>query len=112
VLFGWMTTHLQKYNQERPLVVRELTGTSPKEIRIYVGPDRRLYYKEGGATRQRNWHELKPPVLAAIVAGAIIQADPLPPREVVQGALAFATLYNLPELRAALAQGRGQRFRP
>ncbi|RXK54354.1 adenylate/guanylate cyclase domain-containing protein [Oleiharenicola lentus] len=112
VLFGWMTTHLQKYNQERPLVVRELTGTSPKEIRIYVGPDRRLYYKEGGATRQRNWHELKPPVLAAIVAGAIVQADPLPPREVVQGALAFATLYNLPELRAALAQGRGQRFRP
>ncbi len=112
VLFGWMATHLQKYNRENPLVVRELTGTAPKEISVFVGADRRLYYKEGGATRQRNWNELKPQVLAAIVAGAIIQADPLPPREVVQGALAFANLYNLPELTTELNEGRARRFRP
>jgi class 3 adenylate cyclase len=111
-LFGWMQTHLQKYNRENPLVVRELTGTAPKEISVFVGADRRLYYKEGGATRQRNWNELKPQVLAAIVAGAIIQADPLPPREVVQGALAFANLYNLPELTTELNEGRARRFRP
>lgn len=111
-LFGWMATHLQKYSRERPLVVSELTGTAPKEIKVYVGPDRRLYYVEGGATLQRNWNKLKPPMLAAIVAGAIIQADPLPPREAVQGALAFASLYNLPELPTALRQGRAERFRP
>jgi class 3 adenylate cyclase len=112
VLFGWMATHLQKYNRENPLVVRELTGTAPKEISVFVGPDRRLYYKEGGATRQRNWTELKPEVLAAIVAGAIIRADPLPPGEVVKGAHAFASLYNLPELVTELEVGRARRFRP
>lgn len=111
-LFDWMARHLQKYNQANPLVVRELTGAAPKEIKVYVNSDRRLYYTEGGATRQRNWTDLRPEVLAAIVAGAIIQADPLPSREVVQGALAFGTLYNLPELRAALERGRAERFLP
>ncbi len=111
-LMGWMLTHLQKYNRERPLVVRELTGTAPKEIKVYVGSDRRLYYAEGGAIRQRDWRSLRPATLATIVAGAIIQADPLPPREAVQGALAFSDLYNLPELPAALREGRAERFKP
>ena len=111
-LFGWMQTHLQKYSREKPLVVRELTGPAPKEIKVFVGADRRLYYAEGGAIRQRNWNELRPAVLATIVAGAIIQADPLPPKEAVQGALAFAALYNLPELPAALREGRAKRFAP
>jgi class 3 adenylate cyclase len=111
-LFSWLATALQKYNREQPLVVRELSGTAPKEIRVYVGPDRRLYYAEGGAIRQRDWNELKPSVLAAIVAGTIIESDPLPPREAVQGALAFARLYNLPELPTTLKHGRAQRFKP
>ena len=110
-MVGWLATAAQKYDREHPLVVRELTGTAPKEIRIYVGPDRRLYYTEGGATRQRNWNELKPAVLAAITAGTMAEADPLPPREAVQGALAFAALYNLPELPEALRAGRLQRFK-
>ncbi|MFZ5496423.1 MAG: adenylate/guanylate cyclase domain-containing protein [Verrucomicrobiota bacterium] len=111
LLFGWLATHLQKYNRQNPLVVRELTGTAPKEIRVYVGADRRLYYAEGGAVRQRAWTDLPPPVLAAIVAGALTQAEPLPPREAVQGALAFAALYHLPELPAALRQGKVQRLK-
>ena len=110
-MVGWLATAAQKYDREHPLVVRELTGTAPKEIRIYVGPDRRLYYTEGGATRQRNWNELKPAVLAAIVAGTMAEADPLPPRDAVQGALAFAALYNLPELPEALRQGRLQHLK-
>jgi class 3 adenylate cyclase len=111
LLFGWLATHLQKYNRQNPLVVRELTGTAPKEIRVYVGADRRLYYAEGGAVRQRAWTDLQPAVLAAIVAGAITQAEPLPPREAVQGALAFAALYHLPELPAALQKGKIQRLK-
>ena len=91
-------------------MVRELTGTAPKEIKVFVDTARRLYYAEGGATRQRDWDDLRPAVLASIVAGAIIQADPLPSKEAVQGALAFADLYNLPELPAALKEGRAQRF--
>ena len=109
-LFSWLATDLQKYSRTNPLVVRELTGTAPKQIKVYVGPDRRLYYAEGGAIRQRDWNDLRPAVLASIVAGAIIQADQLPPKEAVQGALAFAALYNLPELPTALKEGRGQHF--
>lgn len=108
-LFNWMGTALQKYSRESPLIVRELTGTAPKEIRVYVGPDRKLYYAEGGAIRQRNWTDLKPPVLAAIIAGTMLDTNSLPPREVAQGALAFANFYNLPELPEALKQGRAQR---
>jgi class 3 adenylate cyclase len=110
-MVGWLATAAQRYDREHPLVVRELTGTAPKEIRIYVGPDRRLYYTEGGATRQRNWNEIKPAVLAAIVAGTMAEADPLPPREAVQGALAFAALYNLPELTEALRDIRLKRLK-
>jgi class 3 adenylate cyclase len=110
-LFNWMTVELQKYSRQKPLVVRELTGTAPKEIRVFMGTEGRLYYAEGGAIRQRHWTDLRPPVLATIIAGAIVQAEPLPPREAVQGALAFASLYKLPQLPAALKEGRVQRFK-
>ncbi len=105
-MLGWLTTTLQRYDRDNPLTVHEITGTAPKEIRIYGGRDRRLYYAEGGAVRQRAWSDLRPPVLAAVVAGAMLNADPLPPREAVQGAFAFAGLYNLPELPETLRQGR------
>ncbi len=108
-LIGWLTPALQKYNRENPLVVRELTGTAPKEIKVYVGPDRRFYYVEGGASRQRDLKDIQSPVMAAIIVGAMREAKPLPPREAVMGALAFANLYNLPELSAALKQTREQR---
>ncbi len=104
-LLGWLGTAMQRYTLENPLMVRELSGTAPKEIRMFAGKDRRLYYAEGGAVRQRNWTELRPPVLAAIIAGAILDSRPVPAREVVQGAQAFAWFYGLPELTDALRQG-------
>lgn len=108
-LFGWLATTLQRYGKENPLVVHELTGTAPKEIRVFVGADRKLYYAEGGATRQRNWAELRPPVMAAIIAGALHDAQSVPPREAVLGAQAFAGFYQLPELVEALHKGRPKR---
>jgi len=110
-LQAWLPPAAQKYDRENPLRVQELTGTAPKEIRVYVGLDRQLYYAEGGATRQRNWNDVKPSVLAAITAGVMSNAESLPPREVVQGALAFARLYNLPELPVALRQCRLQQVK-
>ncbi|MBI2498012.1 MAG: adenylate/guanylate cyclase domain-containing protein [Opitutae bacterium] len=110
-LLDWLGTAMQRYTREQPLIVRELSGTAPKEIRMFAGLDRRLYYAEGGAVRQRNWTERRPPVLAAIIAGAMIDARPVPAREVVQGAQAFAWFYGLPELTEALRTGhlrRGQ----
>ena len=108
-LFSWMTTAMQRYSQEKPLVVHELTGTAPKEIKVFVGADRRLYYAEGGAIRQQNWAELKPPMMGAIIAGALLDTQPFPPREVVLGAQAFANFYALPELGEALRKGRPKR---
>jgi hypothetical protein len=108
-LVGWLTPALQKYNRETPLLVHELTGTAPKEIKVYVGPDRQFYYAEGGAIRQRELKDISPPVIAAIIVGAMREAKPLPPREAVMGALAFGNLYNLPELPEALKQGRSLR---
>ena len=108
-LFNWLPTALQHYSRENPLVVHELTGTAPKEIRVFVGADRKLYYAEGGATRQRNWAELRPPVMAAIIAGALHDAQSIPPREAVLGAQAFAGFYQLPELVEALHKGRPKR---
>jgi class 3 adenylate cyclase len=108
-LFGWLATALQRYNREKPLIVHELSGTAPKEIRVFVGIDRLLYYAEGGAIRQRNWAELRPPVVAAIIAGALQGAQPAPPREAVQGAQAFAGFYQLPELVEALRKARPKR---
>jgi hypothetical protein len=110
-LFGWMGTTLQRYSRENPLVVRELSGTAPKEIRVFAGADRRVYTAEGGAIRQRNWAELRPPVMAAIIAAAMKDAQPLPPRDAVLGAQAFASFYGLPELLEALRQGRPKRPR-
>jgi hypothetical protein len=109
-LFTWMASTLQNYSREQPLVVRELSGTAPKEIKVYVGADRRLYYAEGGAIRQRNWSELRPPVMAAIIAGAMQEVQPFPPREAVMGAQAFASFYGLPELVEALRKGRPKRL--
>lgn len=104
-LFSWLASDLQQYDRDRPLVLRELTGTAPKEIRVYAGADRRLYYAEGGAVRERAWRDLPPATVAAIVAGAILAPEALPPREAVQGARAFAALYGLPELTRALQGG-------
>ena len=108
-LLAWMSTAMQRYTREKPLVVRELTGTAPKEIRIFAGTDQRLYYAEGGATRQRNWTDLRPPVLGTIIAGVLLDARPVPPREIVQGAQTFAFFYGLPELNEALRRGRVRR---
>ena len=105
-LFTWLTGALQGYSRDNPLTVRELSGTAPKEIRVYMGPDRALYLAEGGAIRQRAWSELRPPVLAAIIAGAMHDAQPFPPREAVLGAQAFASFYGLPELMETLHKGR------
>ena len=108
-MFTWLTGELQNYGRDNPLTVRELSGTAPKEIKGYVGSGRQLYYAEGGAIRQRGWSDLHPTVIAAIIAGAMQDAQPLPPREAVLGAQAFASFYNLPELMEALRKGRAKR---
>ncbi len=105
-LFGWLGTAMQRYNRENPLTIAELSGTAPKQFKVFSGADRRLYYAEGGAIRRRNWADVRPAILGAVMVGALLDATPAPPREVVQGAQAFAYFYGLPEIIETLHRGR------
>ncbi len=105
----WLLGTLADYTKERPLTVRELTGTAPKETRVYAGPDRRIYTLEGGAVRQRDFSTFKPAPIGAVVVAALHDARTPPPREVVQGVQAFAQFYGLPEVLEALRAGRPRR---
>lgn len=106
---SWLLATLAAYSKERPLAVRELSGTAPKEIRVYAGPDRRIYTLEGGAVRQRDLSALKPSLVGAVFVAALHDARTPPPRDVVQGVLAFAQFYGLPEVPENLRTGRPQR---
>ena len=105
---AWMLGALAGYTQDRPLAVRELTGTAPKEIRVYAGPDRRIYTLEGGAVRQRDLATLKPALVGAVLVAVLRDTRTPPTRDVVQGVVAFAQLYGLPEVLENL---RGQKPR-
>lgn len=109
VLFGWMGAAMQRHGKDKPLVVPELSGADPKEIRVFAGADRRLYFAQGGAILQRNWTEQKPAMLGAIIVGLLLETTPVPAREIVQGAQAFAYFYGLPEMNEALRNGRMRR---
>lgn len=98
----WVITQLTRHTRHNPLVVRELSGSSPKEIRVFAGPDRQLYLVEGGAVRGRAWSEIQPGVLAAIVAGTILEGRTAPAPGVIHGAIAFSRLYNQPALQNTL----------
>jgi len=106
----WVIDELQGYNQQQPLRVFELSGTAPKELQVYTEADRRLYFVLGGAVLGRDWADVKPAWVAAIIVGAL-QNAPAPPEssDVVNGALAFARIYGEPEMSAAL---QSRRFRP
>jgi class 3 adenylate cyclase len=102
----WMNVEMQRYTQLNPLVTRELSGTAPKELRIYGEADQQLYFVFGGAVRGRDWSELRPPLLGAVIVGAMLNAQGVPDRNVIQGAAAFSRIYGLPEMTEALRTRR------
>jgi hypothetical protein len=106
---GWVTAELQGYTQQQPLRVFELSGTAPKELHVFTEADRRLYFVWGGAVLGRDWADVKPASIAAVIVGALRNTRSPPDREVVNGALAFARIYGEPEMIAAL---QNRRIRP
>lgn len=109
---GWVISQLTRHSRQNPLILRELSGSSPKEIRVFAGTDRQLYLVEGGAVRGREWSELPAPVLGAIIAGTILEGRTAPPAGVVHGAIAFSRIYNLPALQNALRTQRPRATAP
>jgi class 3 adenylate cyclase len=103
VLDTWRFQELQRYNKDRPLLVRPLRGTG-QGWTLFTDANQQLAFAEGGAVRKRPWEELKPDLQAAIIASLLPNAPVPPPREVVRGAEAFAFVYGLPELAALLVR--------
>ncbi|HEY4300993.1 MAG TPA: adenylate/guanylate cyclase domain-containing protein [Candidatus Didemnitutus sp.] len=99
---GWMIAELQGYTQQQPLRIYELSGTAPKELHVFTEMDRRLYFVWGGAVLGREWGDVKPAWVAAVLVGTLRNARTPPDPQVVNGALAFARIYGEPEVASAL----------
>ena len=98
----WLGFELQHYNRMRPLVVHDLSGDATHEARVFMSPDRRLVFLENGAPKVHEWTDLKPAAFGSIIVSALHETKPAAPREVTQGAQAFARLYVLTPMQEAL----------
>ena len=105
----WMIAALQNHTRQRPLRVRDLSGDPRRDARAYVGPDKRLHVQDASGARVRAWTDLPPATLGNMIVSALREAEAAPPREVVQGAMAFARIYSLPDMQEALAASRPRR---
>jgi class 3 adenylate cyclase len=103
-LKAWLDTALLRHSQQNPLVVHELSGDGAKDSRVYLAADQRLVFLEAGSPVAKDWAELKPAVVGAIVVSAIHSSRELP-RVAIPGAQAFARLYGLPLMAKALSPG-------
>ncbi len=105
----WLPTALRQHSRENPLRVADLSGDATRESRVYVAADRTMHISDGAGTRLADWHELMPITLGNIIVSAMRGAQPAPPRDVTQGAQAFARAYNLVAMQEALGPARGRR---
>jgi class 3 adenylate cyclase len=98
----WLDAALLRHSRQNPLVVHDLPGGAAKDVSVFMAADQRVVFVETGSTVPRDWADLKPPVVGAIIVGAIRSAKE-PPRAVLPGAQAFARLYGLPQMAKELA---------
>lgn len=104
VLETYVDARLRRYTKDQPLLVPRTTR--PQDFSVFTDSSGQLYFAEGGATRKRNWQELGAEVQSIIVLSILRSSPVAPPREVVQGAEAFAYLRGLPEMAGALIRER------
>ena len=105
---GWLDLALARHSGQHPLLVRDLSGDAAKDAGVYLAPDQRVVFLQGGAPKPRDWTGLSPSEFGAIIVSAVREAKE-PPRAVVLGAQAFARFYALPSMTEALASIRAQR---
>jgi class 3 adenylate cyclase len=97
----WLDAALMRRNQQNPLVVHDLSGDAAKDTKVYMSADQRLVFVQAASPVAKDWVDLKPAVVGAIVVSAIRNARETP-HIAIPGAQAFARLYDLPLMAKAL----------
>jgi class 3 adenylate cyclase len=101
-LDGWVRGQLQRYSKDRPLAVRDPRGAMQDTL-IYGDAHGRVAFVMGRAERKRDWPTLSPEEQGMIVLGALRAA---PDPAMTRAAEAFAYIYGLPDMAAALLRER------
>jgi class 3 adenylate cyclase len=102
-LKAWLEATLRRYSREHPLLASDLSGDAAKDASVYLALDQRVVFVETGTPAPRDWPEIKPSIVGAIIVSALRETKETR-RPIVQGAQTFARLYSLPLMSVALAQ--------
>jgi hypothetical protein len=97
----WTEAAMNRYGRQHPLAVRDLSGDASKDTLAYQDPDGRMIFQGPGGPVARDWAEIPPRELGAVIVSALREARETR-RPVIQGALTFARLYALPQMTGAL----------
>jgi class 3 adenylate cyclase len=98
-LKSWLEVDLRRYSQQHPLRVHDFAGGDSS---VYLASDLRMVVTENGVAKARDWSELKPVTVGAVIVSAMHEAK-LAQRGINVGAQTFARLYGLPAMTEALA---------
>jgi class 3 adenylate cyclase len=110
-LRSWLEATLRHYSRQHPLSGSDLSGDTTKDVSVYLAPDQRIVFIEMGNSVPRDWAEIKPPVIGAIIVGALHEAKETR-RLIALDAQTFARLYSLPLMTKALAAAKGHAEEP
>ena len=100
-LQSWLVFNLPHYTKTHPLAVADLSGDATKDVSIYVAPDQRIVFLEPSGPAARDWAEIKPAVMGAIIVSALHEHKETR-RGIILGAQTFARFYSLPLMAKAL----------
>jgi len=81
--------------------VADLSGDATKDVSIYLAPDQRIVFLEPSGPAARDWAEIKPAVMGAIIVSALHEHKETR-RGIILGAQTFARFYSLPLMAKAL----------
>ena len=104
----WLDLALRRYTRQHPLMVRELTAKADaQEVGVYLNADGRLTFLGDKNPQPRDWADVQPVVVGAIIVSALHEAKHTQ-RSLVQGAHVFARYYSLPAMTEALGRTSGE----
>ena len=97
----WLEFFLQRHTAKQPLIVPALPGEPPGNASVYLADDDRIVFIEAGVPHPKDWPELRPAELGAILVSALAEAKDHA-KFLGFGAQAYAKMYNLPHMNEAL----------